>query len=284
MKTAIIVDSAAGLDDKLLNHPDVYPLLLSLNLPNGETMLDTNDAQLLSSFYTELNQMSTLPTTSQPAYGTYLELMESLVTKGYERVFCVHLSSGISGTYQTACMVAQEFSDSLQVQVIDSKAASVIMAQLVRELLQWIEADIDTDRIVARAQWCVEHAKIYLSVSDMKNLAKGGRISSATALLGGMLQIRPLLMFDNGQIVLFEKIRTDKKVVKRLVGIAEEWIMSKTGKVFFAEADALNEMYQLRETIGEESIPIEALSAAIGVHTGAGTKAIAFFPFLPEGM
>lgn len=283
MKTAIIVDSAAGLDATLVEHPNVYTLSLSLNLPNGDTMLDTNDAQLLSSFYTELNQMSTLPTTSQPSYGMYLELMETLVKEGYEQVFCVHLSSGISGTYQTACMIAQEFSDSLRVHVIDSKAASVIMVELVKGILQWLEDGIESERIVARAQWCVEHAKIYLSVADMKNLAKGGRVNAATALLGGMLQIRPILMFEEGKIVLFEKIRTEKKVMKRLMGIAEEWLASQSGKVLFAEADAVDEMQQLAEMIGVH-IPCVPLSAAIGVHTGAGTKGVAFFPFLPEGM
>ena len=288
MKSAVIVDSTAYLNEEwLAQHPHVYQIDLSVTFHNGDVFRDTSNPQLLHDFYTRLKHETSLPTTSQPQPGEYMALLDQLVAEGYEVVYCIHLSSQISGTYQTACMLVEDYQDRLQTYVIDSGSSCMVMAELVRRALTWIEAGVTPELIYQRLSWSAEHSDIYLMVEDLNNLAKGGRLSSASALLGGLLQIRPLLHFDQGQIVLSEKIRTTKKVLKRMVELIEEWEARypQGVSVGVGNIEAMAEMQLLVELIAERYPNLVVheciIGPVVGTHTGIGTKGIGIVPLLP---
>ena len=288
MKSAVIVDSTAYLSEEwLAQHPHVYQIDLSVTFHNGDVFCDTSNPQLLHDFYTRLKNEAQLPTTSQPQPGEYMALLDQLVAQGYETIYCIHLSSQISGTYQTACMLMEDYQDRLKTYVIDSGSSCMVMAELVQRALTWFEAGVEPDVIYQRLVWSAEHADIYLMVEDLNNLAKGGRLSSASALLGGLLQIRPLLHFDQGQIVLSEKIRTTKKVLKRMVDLIEEWEMRYPQGVAIGigNIEAREEMQLLVEMIAERYPNLEVrqsqIGPVVGTHTGIGTKGIGIIPLVP---
>lgn len=217
MKSAIIVDSTAYLREDVLNHEDIYVVNLTVNFHDGSEMLDTSDVVKQREFYDRLQREKQLPTTSQPKPGDYYALFDRLIASGYDTVYCIHLSSAISGTYQTAFMIAQEYQESLNIYCVDSKATSMVMESMVNQTLQDIRNQLAPHVIYERLQWQSQHSHIYLMVEDLNNLVKGGRLSATGALLGGILKIRPLLHIDDeGQVVLFEKIRTNKKSVSPL--------------------------------------------------------------------
>ena len=251
MKAAVIVDSTAYLSEALAQHPDVYQVALSVNFSDGLVMKDTSDLQLLNEFYTRLKSESQLPTTSQPQPGDYLALLDQLVATGYDTVYAIHLSSEISGTYQTAHMLLSEYEDKLQAYAVDSGSSCMVME------------------------------------GDLNNLVKGGRLSASSALLGNILQIRPLLHFEEGKIAVSEKIRTTKKVYRRMVELVAEWQTRYPQGVHvgIGQAGAPEDLKVLDEMM-KDAYPGMPLSytnigPVIGTHTGDGTKGLGIVPKLP---
>lgn len=288
MKSAIIVDSVGYLSDDFFNeHSNVYKVNLTVNFPDGTVVVDSSHDDEIDMFYCQLNQVSELPTTSQPAVGSYYDVMEQIIADGYDVVYAIHLSSGISGTYQTAKMVMEEYSDKITTYCIDSKGASVLMEALVYETLAMIEKQEAPVEIYQKLQWLVDNSCIYLMVEDLTNLVKGGRLNAAAAVIGGVLQIRPLLYFDDeGKIVVFEKIRTNKKVFKRWSELVQDAFRHYPEglTLAFAHGNCLGEITAVQKqivlTVPEVSTFISQLGPVVGTHTGQGAKGMLIMPKL----
>lgn len=285
MRTAIIVDSTAYLSGKTAQHPDVYRVNLTVNYSDSSIGLDAQDLNEQKEFYHRLQSEKSLPTTSQPTPGDYYKVMDEIVAKGYDTVFCIHLSSAISGTFHTAQMVTSEYADRLNVFCIDSKAASVVMESLVEQAFCLLEAGLSAEQVQEKLQWVAVNTRIYLMVEDLNNLVKGGRLNAAGALVGSLLKIRPVLYFDcDGKIEVFEKIRTNKKVYQRWLEIAKErqGLFPDGLQVSFAHSDALEETQKVydmfKKDLPDISYHISGLGPVVGTHTGAGTKGCAIIP------
>lgn len=285
MRTAIIVDSTAYLSGKTAQHPDVYRVNLTVNYSDSSIGLDAQDLDGQKEFYRRLQSEQTLPTTSQPTPGDYYKVMDEIVAKGYDTVFSIHLSSAISGTFHTAQMITNEYADRIKVFCIDSKAASVVMESMVEQAFALLAAGLTGEEVQERLRWVAENTRIFLMVEDLNNLVKGGRLNAAGALVGSMLKIRPVLFFDgDGKIVVFEKIRTNKKVYQRWLEIARERreLFPNGIQVSFAHSDALEETEEICRTF-KKHLPdityhISGLGPVVGTHTGTGTKGCAIIP------
>lgn len=287
MKAAIIVDSVAYLPQELVSLDNVFEIKLSVNFCDGTQMPDTSEPEALKDFYDRLEKESQLPTTSQPVIGEYYDLLEAIIAKGYDTVYSIHLSSGISGTFQSAVMAAKEYEDKLKVYCIDSLSASVVQENIVRQCLVLLEAGEPAEQIAQKLTWLADQSTVYLVVENLNNLVKGGRLSATAAMLGSILQIRPLLYFDKeGKIVLFEKIRTQKKVVKRWHELVAQGLAQfpQGIEVGLAHGDALSEIQEIGEGI-QAAYPqchcfISGLGPVVGTHTGRGAKGLAIIPRL----
>ena len=250
-------------------------------------MKDTSDLQLLNEFYTRLKSENQLPTTSQPQPGDYLALLDQLVAAGYDTVYAIHLSSEISGTYQTARMLLSEYEDKLQAYAVDSGSSCMVMELLVKETLDWLSQGLSAEEVGRRLEWSARHSDVYLMVGDLNNLVKGGRLSASSAILGNILQIRPLLHFEEGKIAVSEKIRTTKKTYRRMVELVSEWQTRYPQGVHvgIGQAGAPEDLKVLDEMM-KEAYPGMPLSytnigPVIGTHTGDGTKGLGIVPKLP---
>ncbi|WP_018659703.1 DegV family protein [Allofustis seminis] len=286
MKTAIVVDTASYLPEKLKNHPDVYTLDITLTFADGTMYPDTADIQMLRAFFDKLETSAQLPTTSQPILGEYIELVDAIIEKGYEQIFCVHLSSGISGTYATACVILESVKDRIAGYCIDSKSASVVIVELVKEILLEVEEGYSGEEIYENIQWMVEEAQTYLKVENLTNLVKGGRISPTLEKIAGVLKVRPVLRFDEtGEIVLYEKARSDKIVTKRWTKLANKAV-KKYGdqlQICIAHADALREVNAIIEYLNDNidyknEYEIGVLGSAVANYTGKRSIGFVLIP------
>lgn len=285
MKTAIIIDSTAYVNEEIRNHPDIYELKFTTTFEDGLEFLDTSDPAILEDFYTKLQQAEKLPTTSQPSPGKYLEVVEEIIEKGYDQLLCIHLSDGLSGAYQTAKMITDDYAAQINVEVVDSKGASVVIQAMLVQAMEMIEAGLELGLIQEKLNWVAENSIIYLSVSDLDNLVKGGRLPASAAKFGNLLKIKPLLCIgEDGKIQFFEGIRTDRRLNRRFAELAHENYGKYPNGIMIGFAHAMDEE-RLAVTVETvmENLPVteqktSVLGSVIGTHTGVGSIGMGIMP------
>lgn len=285
MKTAIIIDSTAYASETIRSHPDIYELKFTTTFEDGLEFMDTSDPAILEDFYTKLQQAEKLPTTSQPSPGSYVELVEEVIGKGYDQLLCIHLSGGLSGAYQTANMITADYAEEIKVKVVDSKGASVVIQALIVQALEMLEEGLDLDVIHQKLDWVADNSTIYLTVSDLNNLVKGGRLPSSAAKFGNLLKIKPLLCIGkDGKIQFFEGIRTDKRMNKRLAELAQADFENYPNGIMVGFAHAMDEeRLELTVETVMKDLPVteqktSVLGSVIGTHTGVGSIGMGIMP------
>ena len=220
MKLAVITDSSAYLPQHLLHHDDLFILDIPIYI-DGESYVEGKNLTH-DEFYQKMAASKELPKTSQPSVAALEELLSGLTAKGYTHALGLFLSSGISGFYQNIQYLKDEF-EGLTVEFPDSKITSAPLGMMVEDCLKWAGEGRLFDEIVANVQHQIDGTTAYIMVDDLNHLVKGGRLSNGAAIIGNLLSIKPILHFnDQGVIEVFEKVRTEKKAMKRLVEIVDE--------------------------------------------------------------
>ncbi|MCA1065203.1 DegV family protein [Rossellomorea sp. AcN35-11] len=272
MKTAIVTDSTAYIPKELREQLDIHMIPLSVII-GGETYQEEVDITA-SEFYEEVTAQEKLPTTSQPPVGQFVELFEKL-SKDYDAVISIHLSSGISGTYQGAVQ-AGEMVESIKVYPYDSEISCMIQGFYALEGAKLALEGKSAEDILALLDEMKQSVQAYFMVDDLAHLQRGGRLSQAQAIIGSLLQVKPLLHFVDKVIVPFEKIRTKKKALKRVETILEEAVAS--GEAFQAsiihanrEQDAMEWKNELEEKYPNVEFNVSYFGPVIGTHLGEGS-------------
>lgn len=218
MKTAVVTDSTAYIPKELRDRWNIHMVPLNV-IFDGEVYQEEVDIRS-SEFFEEVRHRG-LPTTSQPPVGKFVELFEQLASEGYDAVVSVHLSSGISGTFQGA-VTAGTMVDGIKLFAFDSEISCMVQGFYVLEAAEMANRGEAPAVILARLEELKRSARAYFMVDDLAHLQRGGRLSSAQAFIGSLLQVKPLLHFEDKVIVPFEKIRTRKKALKRVAELLGE--------------------------------------------------------------
>lgn len=276
VKTAIVTDTTAFLDQDMIKTFNVYEVPLSV-IFDGKAYREGID-MTAAAFYEKLETEQALPTTSQPPVGAFVSLFEQLKEEGYTDVISVHLSSKISGTYQTA-MSAARMVEGLTVHGFDSEISSAPQAFFVQTAAEMVQDGADVTHIIATLQQLKERACAYFMVDDLNHLRRGGRLSGAQALIGGLLQIKPILHFEDGTIVPFEKVRTEKKALNRILSMLYADIdAGKVTRVAVIHANRPDRAEALKQEIEAYNKTLEIrtgyFSPVIGTHLGVGSLGI----------
>lgn len=210
MKLAIVTDNTTAIPEEVTNHKDIYVLNIPVIFDNEPYYEGLNLS--LDEFYQKMANSSELPKTSQPSLTELDELLTELSVTGYTHVIGLFLAGGISGFWQNIQFLVEEHPD-LTVAFPDSKIASVPTGNMISAILDWCQKGDDFDTILKKLHTKIEGTSAYILVDDLNHLVKGGRLSNGSALLGSLLSIKPILRFnEEGKIVVFEKIRTEKKL------------------------------------------------------------------------
>ena len=211
MKLAVITDSSAFLPNSLRGNDHLFVLDIPVVIA-GETYVEGKNLTA-SEFYEKMAAADELPKTSQPSVAELEETLTRLAGEDYTHVLGLFLSSGISGFYQNIQYLKDEFPD-LKIAFPDSK----ITRLMVENALTWAAEGQDFEEILLKIQRQIDGTSAFIMVDDLNHLVKGGRLSNGAAILGNFLSIKPILYFnDAGVIEVFEKIRTEKKAIKRLI-------------------------------------------------------------------
>lgn len=278
MSVRIIVDSTADVSATIRERLSIVPLTVHFG---DEEFIDgvTIDHK---SFYEKLIESDVLPTTSQATPAAFSSLFESVVGSGDEAVV-ITISSKLSGTYQSAVIAAEDFSDS--VHIVDSQSAAIGSGILAELALQLADSGMDGQSIAHQLECEREKVCIVAMLDTLEYLKKGGRVSKAVAFAGGLLSIKPVISLDDGEIKILGKARGSKQGNNLLVQEIEKaggvdfekpLLLGYTGLSNVLLMKYIEDSKSLWEN-GTDHLQSSPIGSVIGTHAGPGAIAVAFF-------
>jgi DegV family protein with EDD domain len=276
-KVAIITDSSAYLPQNIVDALDIHVVPLTLHW-EGESYRDGVDIQA-EAFYERLANSDTIPTTSQTTVGEFNTLFKSLLDQDYA-VFAMLISSGISGTVESAIQAEKDFPGA-PLEVMDSHLVSMALGFMVMAVARAAKEGASLEECKALAESVYSKIGVYFTVDTLKYLNKGGRINTAKRLLGAALNIKPIMEIRDGKIELLESVISRKKAVQRMLELVKRDVADAKG-VFIstfhaaAEKDCQSLMAQAVELFNPIETVMTFVSPVIGAHVGPGTLSIAY--------
>jgi fatty acid kinase fatty acid binding subunit len=274
----IITDTTSGLPQAIANryHIPVIPQVINFGNKSYYENVDINNEE----FMKLLIASKELPKTAAPPPELFVQEFTKLIPGG-GTIFCIHPSADVSGTVRSAQTAATDF-PSADIRVIDTRTIGSSLATLVELAAEWASNGEDADGIERKINHLIPRNRIYFLVDTLEYLAKGGRIGGAAALLGSVLKIKPILSLINGKVDQFEKERTQKRAINRLVELVESQA-ARNGEAYIsvmhaAVPDLAREFAgTLCDKFKLSNIPILDVPPAIVTHGGPGILAAAFF-------
>ena len=278
--TAIVLDSTSDFVDARDRHGNMRLVPLYV-LFDGEPLRDHVDISS-AEFYERLAAAKTLPTTSQPTPGDFLTCYEELAGAGFERIWSLHLTSKLSGTFESARRAAEQLGGD-RVRVVDTETASLAVALLAEAVDRRLVAGTTDDEVEALVERFRRENRVVFTVATLEYLQKGGRIGKAQALAGSLLNVKPILTVEDGVIVPLGRVRGRQKALAEFAAVFEAQTEDRDGlHVAIAHADA-PEWVDVLTDMARKVRPkatldlVEPLGAVVGTHAGPG--AVGFFWF-----
>jgi DegV family protein with EDD domain len=277
VKIKIVTDSTVDLSQEVLQEYDIHVIPLSITI-DDEAYLDRVNITP-SEFIEKMLKEKELPKTSQPAVGAFVELYDRLGEDGSE-VLSIHMTGGMSGTVSTAKSAAT-MTDT-KVTVVDSMFITHALAYQVIEAAKMAQEGRTMDEIIKRIEEVRKNSYLYVVVDTLDNLVKGGRIGRGKALIGSLLNIKPIANLADGVYTPVTKVRSHGQVVKTLAKIFAEDTAGKTIKaVSIPHVKALPLAESLKEAIekvsGFKDTQIFYTTPVISTHTGVGAIGFTYF-------
>lgn len=278
-KIRIVTDSTADIPQKVREALDIEMVPLKVHF-GEEAYLDsvTIDPE---TFYRKLAQSERLPTTSQPSPMDFLDVYERLAAEPGSQVISIHLSSSLSGTYQSASMARSMMTSPGEVYLVDSKSATYGIGLLAVAAAEAARDGSTLEEILQLVDRLRSHTSLYFLVDTLEYLHKGGRIGKAGAVLGSLLNIKPILSIDDGTVTSVDKVRGTKKAMSRIIELLK---LKHSGPVRVTVAHALTEKHaeELSALIHEHfevvHMTYTTIGPVIGAHVGGGTVGVFMVP------
>jgi DegV family protein with EDD domain len=276
--TAIVLDSTADLPDAANRFPNwrVVPLYVRFGDESLRDGVDIAPAE----FYARLRDSAVFPTTSQPTPGDFLACYEELGR--FERIFSLHVSARVSGTFASAESAAAELGDG-RVRPIDTETASASIAMLALAIQRRLERGTTDEEIDALVTRYLRERGLLFTVDTLEFLQRGGRIGKAAAFAGALLQVKPILSISDGEVEAIKRVRGERKAFAELAAALETETKDEPAyRLAVAHAAAPERAAELEDLVREQRPHAQlelvvTLGAVIGAHAGPGTLALFWF-------
>lgn len=277
MKTRIIVDSTVDLPDRCRGQVVTVPMAVRFGSEEYRDGVTIDRRR----FYERLVESDELPTTSQATPGDFEPFFREAAQAG-ESAVVITLASGLSGTYQSACIAAEEFEN---IHVVDSGTAAIGAGILAEYALACLDRGMDAAGLARALEQKRQDVCVLALVDTLEYLKRGGRISKTTALAGGLLNIKPVLTIENGEILLVGKARGSRQgnnlLVEKIracggIDFSLPILLGYTGLTDVFLKKYVEDSRALWEN-GTDRLDSTLIGGVIGTHAGPGAVAVAFF-------
>lgn len=281
MKIALVTDSTAGLTNEEIEKNNIIVMPIPVIIGDKE-YFDGIDITSEKLFQTQ-REGAAFPKTSQPSMGKMIELYNRLISEGYEAIIDITLSGGISGYNDTLKNIAKN-NPEYHLYPYDSNMTVRLQGYLVLAAAKMIKLGLQPEKIIKKLDEIRDTIDELFVVDDLNNLSRGGRLSNASAFIGTMLHIKPLLTFKDGQIVAFDKIRSMKRAVSKIQKLALQRTAELSYKdklrFFVFYSNDLTQAKEIESFISSNfpELPIDEaeFSPVIATHLGEKSVAIAW--------
>lgn len=277
MSIRIVVDSTSDLTEEIINKYNIKMMPLTVNFEE-ESYKDKIELST-AEFFEKMSKTDKLPTTSQVTPGDFIQAFNEILAQGDE-ILGIFLANELSGTY-SAANIAKETIGSDKIHIIDTQSVCLGSFSLILRAIELVEQNKSITEIVDT----IEKEKAYIvaafALDSLKNLEKGGRLSKGQAVVGTLLNIKPILEIKDGKIQVIDKVRGKNKTNEWF----DQWI-EKNGydlsnkTVLLFHGNSYDKLKSLRESLENKykikNIIEQEVGAVIGTHTGPGVLAMSF--------
>lgn len=268
----IITDSTAYLDRNFVQKYEIEVVPLSVSF-EGEILQEGFPGEF-DAFFNRLSRSNSFPTTSQPSVGAFKAVYEKAL-KNKKEIIVLTISSKLSGTYSSA-VTAATLVDQSKISVIDSLTAAANLKALIESALGMMAQGKSRLEIAAALEVEKNHTGIRLTVGTLDYLKKGGRLTNTEALIGSLLNIKPIIALVEGKLEAAGKVRGRKKAIEKLI----EGIPPQAKVIHIAQIDAMDEALALKETLqgmfSGATVEICELGPVVGAHLGPKALGVLF--------
>ena len=283
-KIAVVTDSTASIPEKIIEELNIH--WVPYYIHRGKEVLRDLVTIQRETFYNWLPHAVKLPMTASPGPGDYLNVYEDLVKAGTREIISIHMTSKGSGAYQAALaaksMIMNKIPE-LRIEIIDTLNVSLCQGWMVIEAARDAVNDVKFVDIIEKVRKMIPVSQMIQTADTLKYLYMGGRIGKAKHLVASLLNIKPLISMQDGEIVPLGIARNTNRAYEMMVDIVEKRVGKNASlKVAYVHAAAKEEVYKIKELIEARFECVESLiaelSPALGVHSGPGTTGICYFP------
>jgi len=275
----VVTDTTAVLPQEYLqaHHVENVPQIILF----GEESFQEDYELSYADFIRRLRAFDGLPKTAAPPPGLLVEAYRRQLAEA-DTVLSLHPSTDVSGTVRSALTAKEESFPDADIRVLDTRTIAGNLASMVMAAVEWAESGIPASEIMRRLQDMIPRGRVYFLVSTLEYLHRGGRIGGASALVGSVLQIKPILQLQNGRVEPLEKIRTHNHALERLKEmVIEQCPRSPEARLSVMNADEVEGAQRLARVfeakLGFEHVPVYNMGASITTHGGPGILAVGFF-------
>ncbi|MDP2994250.1 MAG: DegV family protein [Anaerolineales bacterium] len=280
---AVLTDSTASIPEPMLKELNIRTVAYYIH--RGQEVLRDLVTIQREEFLNWLITARVLPTTASPGPGDYFEAYECLVKEGHDEIVSIHMTSKGSGAYQAA-LVAQsmikEKDPAVRVEVIDTLNVSLCQGWMAIEAARAALAGLRLEVIVAKVKRMIPVTHMIQTADTLKYLYMGGRIGKATNLIGSLLNIKPLIGMEDGEIVPLGVARGRGNAYQAIADKVEQAIGKGKARIAYVHAGAKQEVERLKGMVEDKVEVVESfvaeLSPALAVHSGPGTAGLCYHP------
>ncbi|MCB0223606.1 MAG: DegV family protein [Anaerolineae bacterium] len=275
----IVTDTTCDLPADLFDRYRIS--IVPINIQFGQTTLREGIDIQPDDFYRRIETTGSLPTTSQPSVGQFCECFETLAADGSE-ILAIHLTSKLSGTWQSATLAARQLADRVKVTVLDSMTSSVGLGLLVREAAQLVEAGWSLPQIVPHLEARRSQMAVFILLKDLRYARMSGRVGRIRETLASVLKVKPIIGVNDGALIPLERVRGQKQGIARMIALARETVGN--APVHLAVAHAIDRpqaetlLTQAQAQLNCRDTFIADLAMSLAVHFGPGSIGFVTYP------
>ncbi len=272
----IITDSSCDLPKELIERHDIIVVPLNIEI-DEKSYLDGIELSH-HDFYDKMAKSSTLPKTSQPSPHSFIEAFKEAAKKKKD-ILSVHLSSKLSGTFETAALARELFGE--EVHIFDSLSGSMGLGLQVLKACKLIEEGLDFNGVIEKLKEYRDQLKVYVYLETIENAVKGGRVSRTKEIIANLLNVKVVVHVEDGYVKILKSLRGKKKAINFMMDkLAEQQETIKDKVIGITHCDCLEDAIALKDEImkrfNPENVIITTMGPVIGTHAGHGGLLVTF--------